>query len=109
MINNDPGLDVPFLQAEIEVILQEIDRVTKENQTLDWEIPSQYDRLLRNADRVKVLEYRLATIQGYLNRVLPEGYLVGAPATSPSPSEPEFDLIQKGHLTLIRRKEKACQ
>lgn len=57
-----------LLEIEIITTREEIFRLMKANETLDWEIPSQYDQKLRNLDTINLLESRISIRKEQLER-----------------------------------------
>lgn len=66
-----PGPGVS-LTVDSKVVRAEINRLAEQSQYLDWDIPSQYDQLLRNADQIDQLSL-LATLYETSSPFPPKG------------------------------------
>ncbi len=112
-------------EFEIERATAEMHRLNEENQSLDWEVPSEQERLLKNADKIDLLNERLEVLKGSLQRYAkfdPSAYAKAAVAQIFSELPPvsnivvaskrkaartdktAFKPITRKHLTLIYSK-----
>lgn len=59
----DPKLELARVELEVDTLVDEFHRLTEVNQGLDWDIPSQYQQILDNVERLDAIEARLGQLQ----------------------------------------------
>ncbi len=109
---------INLTKREIEAVKMEICRLAAENQSLDWLIPSEYDRLLRNVNEIELLDSRIDILKAWLRQNEPNPFqdlakqavaqiFAGASPLTDTAPQGEFKQIRRGHLTLVhsRRSE----